>query len=67
MMTLIASAMSLPGEADRRVALSNIAPYQSRGHGRDSYLGSSKHTVAQDKRRALKARNRAKNKAALRG
>lgn len=67
MMILVASAMGLATEADRRIALSNIGPYESRGHGSGRYLGSSKRTTAQGKRAAIKARNRARNKAAHRG
>lgn len=68
MMALFAQAMSLPTEADRRVALSNIGPYQSRGHGHGGrYHGTSTMTVARAKRMALKTRNRAKNRAAHRG
>lgn len=68
MLALVAQAMSLPTEADRRIALSNIGPYQSRGHGRGgSYHGTSTMTVARAKRLALKDRNRAKNRAAHRG
>lgn len=68
MMALVAQAMSLGSDADRTVALESIPAYRSRGHGRGGrYTGTSTMTVAHAKRMALKARNRAKNRAAHRG
>lgn len=67
MMSAIAAALSLPA-ADRQVALDQIGPYVSRGKGQGGrYLGTSRISVAGAKRAAIKARNRARNKAAHRG
>lgn len=65
-MRLVSAAMALPGAA-QKIALDSMTPYNSRGHGTGRWLGLSRHSVAQDKRAALKSRNRARNKAAHRG
>ncbi|ATI15705.1 hypothetical protein [Bordetella phage vB_BbrM_PHB04] len=63
---LLAAAMAMPA-AFRQSAMAQIGTYESRGHGTGRWLGLSRNTVAQNKRAALKARNRARNKAAHRG
>lgn len=58
MFAKINAIMLLP-TADRQEAFSLVGPYVSRGHG-EGLLGNkhSRHTVAQDKRAARKARNK---------
>lgn len=67
LMLQVAAALALPAGA-RQVALEQIGPYVSRGKGQGGrYLGTSRISVAGAKRAAIKARNRARNKAAHRG
>ena len=60
MFAAIASLGGLQG-LERQAALNDLGPYKSRGHG-EGLIGNkhSKRTVAQDKRAATKARNKAK-------
>lgn len=65
MFTLVAAAMKLPF-AKRQAQLAAIGPYRSRGHG-EGLPGNkhSRHTVAQDRRSAAKARRQAKAKSRI--
>lgn len=59
----ISKAAALPSLAEQQIALSTLGPYRSRGHG-EGLLGNkhSRHSVAMDKRAAVKARNTRKAK-----
>ncbi|MFJ1253402.1 hypothetical protein [Cupriavidus sp. CuC1] len=63
MFAAIAAAMALQGSA-RQLAMSAIGPYESRGKGKGRRT-ASRNTTAQNKRAAIKARNRAKHRRQL--
>lgn len=58
-----ALSMAMAAGLSQSAALSDLGNYQSRGHGQGCISNKhSRRTVAQDKRAALKARNKAKNR-----
>lgn len=61
MLALIHDAMTIPFAHLRQEALAAIGPYKSRGKGRGGWQ-KSRRAVAMDKRAALKARNKRRNK-----
>jgi hypothetical protein len=63
MLAVIRQALLLPVGFAQHAALDEIGAYVSRGKGRGGvFLGSSSRCVAQDKRDAVKARNRLRHK-----
>lgn len=59
----IEAALAIPSLVDQQAAIAAVGSYRGRGHG-EGLLGNkhSRHSVAMDKRAAVKARNKRKAK-----